>query len=101
MAHIKTTVHLSHGMTKAELMREIDGIPDTAVITAGVTVGDRPWESDDHRLEFQWTGDLKDSRPHSRACGISPHPHGPSCSSDCPTCHSLPAPGVLPRSMDC
>ena len=24
--------------------------------------------------------------PHSRACGISPHQHGASCSGDCPTC---------------
>lgn len=27
-----------------------------------------------------------DQRPHSRACGIRPHDHGPACSSDCPTC---------------
>lgn len=24
--------------------------------------------------------------PHSRACGINNHPHGPSCARDCPTC---------------
>lgn len=24
--------------------------------------------------------------PHSRACGIRPHPHGPLCARDCPTC---------------
>ena len=24
--------------------------------------------------------------PHSRACGIHPHPHGSQCSTDCPTC---------------
>jgi hypothetical protein len=27
-----------------------------------------------------------DSRPHSRACGISKHDHGPACSTNCPTC---------------
>lgn len=27
-----------------------------------------------------------DRRPHSRACGWQQHPHGPSCSVDCPTC---------------
>jgi len=27
-----------------------------------------------------------DNRPHSRACGIKPHSHGPECSPDCPTC---------------
>lgn len=27
-----------------------------------------------------------DRRPHSRACGITPHEHGLRCSSDCPTC---------------
>lgn len=25
--------------------------------------------------------------PHSRACGIQVHDHGPSCHSNCPTCH--------------
>lgn len=24
--------------------------------------------------------------PHSRACGIRPHPHGTYCHSNCPTC---------------
>lgn len=24
--------------------------------------------------------------PHSRACGFTPHEHGPLCSRDCPTC---------------
>ena len=28
-----------------------------------------------------------DQRPHSRACGIRQHEHGPACSGDCPTCH--------------
>lgn len=28
-----------------------------------------------------------DRLPHSRACGIRPHPHGRSCSSNCQTCH--------------
>lgn len=27
-----------------------------------------------------------DTRPHSRACGIAQHDHGPACSSNCPTC---------------
>lgn len=27
-----------------------------------------------------------DDRPHSRACGIRKHGHGPDCSSNCPTC---------------
>lgn len=25
-------------------------------------------------------------RPHSRACGITVHPHGRGCAPDCPTC---------------
>lgn len=29
----------------------------------------------------------KDNRPHSRACGITPHEHGTWCHSNCPTCH--------------
>lgn len=28
----------------------------------------------------------RDPRPHSRACGIQTHRHGPACSKDCPTC---------------
>lgn len=28
-----------------------------------------------------------DESPHSRACGITAHDHGPQCSADCPTCH--------------
>lgn len=28
-----------------------------------------------------------DHRPHSRACGIRAHAHGPLCSPNCPTCH--------------
>lgn len=30
--------------------------------------------------------DPTDTRPHSRACGIRPHPHGSQCAVDCPTC---------------
>lgn len=33
-----------------------------------------------------WTDDC---RPHSRACGIQRHPHGPQCARDCPTCHGV------------
>ncbi len=29
----------------------------------------------------------RDQRPHSRACGITRHDHGPDCHSNCPTCH--------------
>lgn len=33
--------------------------------------------------------------PHSRACGIHPHPHGSACHANCPTCHGhSPAPSV-------
>lgn len=28
----------------------------------------------------------EDHRPHSRACGIAWHDHGPKCHSNCPTC---------------
>lgn len=30
---------------------------------------------------------VPDARPHSRACGITPHEHGLWCSDNCPTCH--------------
>lgn len=28
-----------------------------------------------------------DKRPHSRACVFMAHPHGNTCSDNCPTCH--------------
>jgi hypothetical protein len=95
MVFINARVELKHGMTKDQLIKEMAGIPGNAVINPGVTKGDRPWESDQYRLGFQWSG-LKDSNdgPHSRACGISPHFHGPSCATDCPTCY---APRVAQR----
>lgn len=30
--------------------------------------------------------------PHSRACGISKHDHGPRCHRNCPTCHGAAIP---------
>lgn len=41
-----------------------------------------------------------DRRPHSRACGIRNHEHGPECHTNCPTCHGKPdAWTVLPAGM--
>lgn len=37
-----------------------------------------------------------DRRPHSRACGISPHDHGQACSTNCPTCHGQETPEPEP-----
>lgn len=34
-------------------------------------------------------GTAPDNRPHSRACGIHPHPHGAACHRNCPTCGDL------------
>lgn len=31
----------------------------------------------------------RDERPHSRACGWEYHPHGPLCSTNCPTCGGI------------
>jgi hypothetical protein len=48
---------------------------------------------------------VKDKRPHSRACGIRPHDHGPECHGNCPTCHGSliddgSAPTVPIESLD-
>lgn len=32
--------------------------------------------------------------PHSRACGVSKHDHGPDCHSNCPTCGGGKADGL-------
>ena len=37
-----------------------------------------------------------DPSPHSRACGWRAHPHGPECSTNCPTCHGGPMPDPSP-----
>ena len=29
----------------------------------------------------------RDEPPHSQACGVLDHGHGPDCHSNCPTCH--------------
>ena len=46
---------------------------------------------------------MTDDTPHSRACGIETHPHGPKCASDCPTCQGESTPGytVLTRVHAC
>lgn len=31
-----------------------------------------------------------DERPHSRACGVTPHEHGTGCHANCPTCGGRP-----------
>lgn len=36
----------------------------------------------------------EDERPHSRACDVTPHSHGPGCHSNCPTCHGWPDPAA-------
>lgn len=40
------------------------------------------------RGEMSWpnAAQPRDERPHSRACGMHAHPHGPACAADCPTC---------------
>ena len=38
-------------------------------------------------------------RPHSRACGIRRHDHGPECSSNCPTCGGRSAQDQVRRSV--
>jgi hypothetical protein len=38
--------------------------------------------------------------PHSRACGIHPHPHGAWCSTDCPTCGGKPHTSVAGHEQE-
>jgi hypothetical protein len=45
------------------------------------------WRVDEDGLaRVQPETTILDNRPHSRACGVRRHDHGPECSIDCPTC---------------
>lgn len=39
--------------------------------------------------QFGALADTKPVEPHSRACGIRKHDHGPECSTNCPTCGGM------------
>lgn len=38
--------------------------------------------------------------PHSRACGVVPHAHGPNCHSNCPSCGGFPVNEFDPNQID-
>jgi len=40
-----------------------------------------------------------DTRPHSRACGIRKHDHGPDCHSNCPSCGGVAQPPDLMAAL--
>lgn len=54
MAKINAGVPLKHNMTVDDLKKELDAFPGDARISGGVTKGDRPWESDQFRIEVRY-----------------------------------------------
>lgn len=42
------------------------------------------------RATYEPVIDVKDERPHGRACWSKPHEHGRDCFRDCPTCGGEP-----------
>lgn len=90
--NVKTTIHLTHDLSAGELVDQLRMVPREAKVRGAMTKGDRPWDSDHHRLELTYEQPLqrpKDTRPHSRACGTRPHDHGIECHTNCPTCHGV------------
>lgn len=51
---VSADIEIKHGMTKGELIKMIEEVPDGATVSVYISRGDRPWESDTHELQFSW-----------------------------------------------
>lgn len=83
------------GLTEAqaEEAERIDGLYQARIVRQGNRIAQYVnFLSEQGLLENfnRWEeqrADQRETGPHSRECGIRPHPHGVMCSNDCPTCH--------------
>ena len=88
------TVKGDDQLTVGALRAALAGFPDDAKVDA--VIKDIGSQRDPLRVfvgvHLSWTTETTHEnsddapRPHSRACGLYPHPHGAQCASDCPTC---------------
>lgn len=53
---VKTVISTS--TTAGDLKSLLKNIPDDAKVDVYTSLGDRPWESDTHYLEFNWQEEL-------------------------------------------
>ena len=51
---MRASIDLPHGITKAELIKAIEAIPDDAKVSVRSYAGDRPWESGTQTMSFNW-----------------------------------------------
>lgn len=67
-----------------------DAIPveerETQFRAARDALAGHPWTPDQWLDARIGVDHERDTRPHSRACGLDYHAHGIRCSRDCPTC---------------
>ena len=79
------------------LIKEINALAARLDVVRERAAGETPPAEDDWNAA-DWS---RDPRPHSRACGIQPHPHGPlRCAGDCPTCHRTPGGTANPADIE-
>lgn len=85
---------VEQGMLMAKVRTDLDatltGHP-LVEVDHNPTVGHTPLAEDEG---ITYGGGNLDRRPHSRACGWTPHPHGTRCSTNCPTCHGVDIPHI-------
>lgn len=51
---MRASIDLSHNITKEELLKAIEAIPDDAKVSVRSYAGDRPWESGTQTMSFVW-----------------------------------------------
>lgn len=51
-------IPLPYGIMVGQLVKFLDNVPDGAVIRVHTTQGDRPWESETHSMEIEWTEEI-------------------------------------------
>jgi hypothetical protein len=53
-----TTIPMPYNMTAFDLISVLERVPKSARVSVYTSQGDRPWESDSHRLEVTWTEEV-------------------------------------------
>lgn len=80
---------LGRGKCKREVVFYAEffgGRENACVVHLGEILLERGITPSTRAVVFLRATPASDERPHSRACGITQHDHGPRCHSNCPTC---------------